>query len=351
MFDFPASPSVGQQFTPAGGPTWQWNGTVWLMAAAPGVVVLQQPYNWLINGELDVFQRGNQALPINLGANFVGYTLDRWYAACQTGMSLSMTRGAVSPGSWGGAIYYGDWSFTGTGAAGSYVSQKIEGVRNLAGKSITVSGWMGLLAAGNINVQPVQRFGTGGSPSGSVVVTSQNVAVPGGGLTTPFSLKFDIPAITGKTLGSNNDDYLEIQFGITNPNAQRLFMTHMSVTEGDMRGLADPFTRRSPQQELALCQRYYYGSYTVGAANTFVNTLWSGNAVNAVTYFAYAYLPTPMRVAAPSIIAANLSASQFPAAVGTLAGITPNIIRESRVANATGNGALFVSGLYLDAEL
>jgi hypothetical protein len=29
-FDFPNSPSSGQQFTPAGGPTYQWNGTGWI---------------------------------------------------------------------------------------------------------------------------------------------------------------------------------------------------------------------------------------------------------------------------------------------------------------------------------
>ena len=28
-YDFPASPAVGAVFTPSGGPTWQWDGTVW----------------------------------------------------------------------------------------------------------------------------------------------------------------------------------------------------------------------------------------------------------------------------------------------------------------------------------
>jgi hypothetical protein len=32
-YDFPASPTNGQQFTPSGGPTYQWNGTVWTLAA------------------------------------------------------------------------------------------------------------------------------------------------------------------------------------------------------------------------------------------------------------------------------------------------------------------------------
>jgi hypothetical protein len=32
-FDFPASPTNGQTYTPAGGPTYTWNGTVWVVAA------------------------------------------------------------------------------------------------------------------------------------------------------------------------------------------------------------------------------------------------------------------------------------------------------------------------------
>jgi hypothetical protein len=31
--DFPASPTVGQQFTPASGVTYQWNGTLWFPVA------------------------------------------------------------------------------------------------------------------------------------------------------------------------------------------------------------------------------------------------------------------------------------------------------------------------------
>jgi hypothetical protein len=35
-FDFPSSPTVGQQFTPAGGPTYGWNGFAWMLQAAIG---------------------------------------------------------------------------------------------------------------------------------------------------------------------------------------------------------------------------------------------------------------------------------------------------------------------------
>lgn len=35
-YDFPNSPTVGQIYTPAGGPAWQWNGTAWLVQGAVG---------------------------------------------------------------------------------------------------------------------------------------------------------------------------------------------------------------------------------------------------------------------------------------------------------------------------
>src|SRR5262252_2198619 len=95
-FDFPASPTVGQQFTPSGGPTWQWDGITWKLAQvaqisdAPSdgityarknglwVPTPQTPYNWIINGDMEIAQRG----VVNLAAGGSGYGFDRWYAAC-----------------------------------------------------------------------------------------------------------------------------------------------------------------------------------------------------------------------------------------------------------------------------
>jgi hypothetical protein len=38
MFDFPAAPSVGTIFAPAGGPAWQWNGSTWATVSPTGMV-------------------------------------------------------------------------------------------------------------------------------------------------------------------------------------------------------------------------------------------------------------------------------------------------------------------------
>jgi hypothetical protein len=39
-YDFPASPSVGTIFAPAGGPSYQWDGTVWKTASTGAPVIV-----------------------------------------------------------------------------------------------------------------------------------------------------------------------------------------------------------------------------------------------------------------------------------------------------------------------
>ena len=38
-FNFPNSPAVNDSFTPVGGPTYQWDGTVWRMSGTAGALV------------------------------------------------------------------------------------------------------------------------------------------------------------------------------------------------------------------------------------------------------------------------------------------------------------------------
>jgi hypothetical protein len=90
-------------------------------------------------------------------------------------------------------------------------TQKIEGVETFSGKTVTVSFYAKADAAKNIAIQFYQSFGTGGSPSADVSgIGSQKIA-----LTTSWA-KYEatvaIPSISGKTLGTNNNDYLEFWF-------------------------------------------------------------------------------------------------------------------------------------------
>ena len=65
------------------------------------------------------------------------------------------------------ATYYLLNTFTGSAAASAYnfMSQSIEGVRRLSGKTVTVSFWaIASLAGMKLGVNLLQYFGGGGAP-------------------------------------------------------------------------------------------------------------------------------------------------------------------------------------------
>lgn len=92
---------------------------------------------------------------------------------------------------------------------------------------------------------------------------------------------------------------------------------------------------------LAYCQRYY----------CIVFSSFSGSVTNAVQYSASFSMPIQMRTAPTVLSSTNLTALQFPAAVGTIATNLSGYGTETRSCNATGNGGLFQSNINLQAEL
>ena len=106
-FDFPASPTVGTVFAPAGGPSWQWNGTVWVQTAASGFVpeapLDNQPYvrangQWAMQpGTADTYNRavngGMQHSQEN--GNTAGTTLG-YYMADQWSLAFNGTTPSIN---------------------------------------------------------------------------------------------------------------------------------------------------------------------------------------------------------------------------------------------------------------
>jgi hypothetical protein len=144
-------------------------------------------------------------------------------------------------------------------------SQRIEGVETLAGQTATLSFWAKADSNKNIATEFTRNFGTGGSPSApvnSIGVTTHN-------LTTSwqkFTATVSIPSISGKTIGSDGNDYLQLLFWFdagssfnarTNSLGQQtetFYITGVQLEEGTV---ATPFEHRPYGTELALCQRYY----------------------------------------------------------------------------------------------
>lgn len=248
--------SVAFEITPAGANLYG-NGLVDVAAINGGPIGGFR--NKLINGEFGIAQRGDSGSGLS---GFV-YTIDRWAMANTGGITSGYTRNATAAASVGlFGRYYGAFTFTGTGAAGSYVHQKIEDVKTAAGKQITVSGYIGSNTARSITLFVRQNFGTGGS---AYTEQSVSLSAPAGLQSTGyFSEVFTLGDMSGKTIGDGSN--LLIGFQTQDANTATIYLAKISVVEGDATSEADPFEQRPDGVELALCQRYYQKSYPQGTA-------------------------------------------------------------------------------------
>ncbi len=185
----------------SGGTTATVNG----IPLRPGVL---DPENRIINGAFDFWQRGTSFTASAYGA-------DRWLNGVSGG-TVTMSRQAFSVGDTLGnnnPTYFARQTVSGQTLTSNLalIQQRFEGVRTYAGQTITVLGWAKRSSgSGNMAVEMAQTFGTGGSPSADVTGTGQTVTLTGSW--TPFAVTFSVPSITGKTLGTNGNDYSNINF-------------------------------------------------------------------------------------------------------------------------------------------
>jgi hypothetical protein len=172
-------------------------------------VPLRDQDNRIINGAFDFWQRGASFTTAAYGA-------DRWINDLSGG-TVTMSRQAFTVGDTLGSnspTYFLRQTVSGQSGVNdlAIVSQPIEGVRSYAGQTITVLGWARRSSgSGNMVVEGEQGFGTGGSPSLGVTGISPTTVT----LTSswaPFAAVLTFPSISGKTLGTNNNDQLKLTF-------------------------------------------------------------------------------------------------------------------------------------------
>ena len=225
--------------------------------------------NKIINGNFDYWQRETS----NTSVNNLQYVADRWRTD-RTGSTGNISRQSFSLGQT--SVPNEPWYFHRTivtSSAGSGNSctllQLIESVRTLAGQTATLSFWAKADSTKNIAIEFYQYFGSGGSPSSAVTT----IGVTTCALTSSFqkfTITVNIPSISGKTLGSNNDDCLGVLFWFdagstfnsrTNSLGQQSGTFDIAQVQLEAGSVATPFEVRPPGIELALCQRYYETGY------------------------------------------------------------------------------------------
>lgn len=244
--------------------------------------------NKIINGNFDFWQRGTSLT----ASAATRYLADRWVTtslgttnapSLQT-FTLGQTDVPNNPTQWQRTVV------ASVASAANYcaLQQRIEFVPTLSGQQVTVSFWAKADATRSIAVSFDQVFGSGGSPSASVLGTGAKYAVTTSWQKITFTTT--IPSVSGKTIGSNADSglYLNIWFDAgSDYNARTGTLGQQSGTfdiaqvQLEQGPIATTFEQRPAQTELALCQRYYeqqlypafYG-WTI--ANDFQYRSWSG---------------------------------------------------------------------------
>lgn len=227
--------------------------------------------NLLINGGLQFWQRRNSGR-VGSGAGTLG--AETFFADRFSNSALNCSQDIQRVVYDGQQIGYPDDTrsilvCTVSGAiasSGSWMGQRIEGVRS-AGGAITISVWAnGDVAGRKVGVRVIQDFGTGGSPAAQTSTEAGVLTLTTGA--TRQSLTVTLPSTKGKRLGSNGNDHIYVVFdlcaggyggALAGQNGSFGF-TQFQVESGRA---ATRFDWRPPGVELGLCQRYYEKSYNL----------------------------------------------------------------------------------------
>ena len=246
--------------------------------------------NKIINGDFSVNQRAFTSTTTT-GT----YMFDRFQTNNSGGTSTftaqTFTLGTAPVAGYEGKNFL-DVASTGQSAAADLtrIQQLIESVRTFAGQTVTVSFWA-KAASGTpkVAVEMQQVFGSAGSPSAAV-----NTYFGQATLTTSwarYSVTASIPSISGKTLGTANDDRLSLNLYTSagsNFNSRTGSLGIQTATisfwgiQAEYGSKATPFQLAGggdPQAELAMCQRYYWRAGGDEAYQTLGTGITEGSTV------------------------------------------------------------------------
>lgn len=243
--------------------------------------------NRIINGDQRVSQRGTS---FALTAPSANYTTDRWYVYNEGAATTATQVSGIALSGFTHAL-----SVSGaTGNTAVSFGQRIEAsnIADLAGQTVTISGWLFSSAAVAPNVYlayPAATVDTFTSITNFSTTTLPSL-VPN--TWTYFSVTVTLNSLCTRGL------LVSIQWGATVDGVAR-YATGVQLEKGSV---ATPFEFRSIGQELQLCQRYYEKSYDIGtvAATATYSSVSIGAASNVGTGI-YAAFKTPKRTS-PTII-------------------------------------------------
>lgn len=223
--------------------------------------------NRIINGNFDIWQRGTSFTPAN--GDFVADRYRIFFdgsAATRTISRQTFTVGQTDVPNNPKYFMRFAQSVAGTGGTYNLFTHRVEYVSTLSGQQVVLSFYAKAASSTSLSLQAVQNFGTSGSPSSTVVTSLGSLTI--GTSWQRYSVRVILPSISGKTLGTDNNDYVGFDF-LLPVNATFTFDIAQVQLEGGP--VATPFEMRPVGTELALCQRYYQKIKI--SSNTYLGTV------------------------------------------------------------------------------
>lgn len=206
--------------------------------------------NYLINGSMRTNQRESGSITNPASGTFL---MDRWFIAYDgTGASRVWQQSAVPAGDevlTGGNVYFTRLTQSAIGSTTfCFVSQRIEAVRTLNGRKVTLSFFARAVSGSGIAIRGQLRQWFGGSPQ----VDTYFPTTPITGAWGRYTLVLDVPSVAGKTIEAGS--YLELSLAFPVDTTFAIDITGVQLEEGSS---ASPFESEPAGLELMLCQRYY----------------------------------------------------------------------------------------------
>lgn len=322
----------------------------WTLPAA------RQLTNRIINGNFDIWQRGVGPLTTS------DFLADRWstsrvgttHSFSQQSFALGQTDVPNNP-----EFYHRNGVTSVANAANfSRTGQPIEDVLKLSGKTVMLSFWAKADAGKDMAIEFIQNFGTTGAPSADVEgIGAQKVTLTASW--QQFKIEVAIPSISGKTLGTDENDFLGLFFWYdagsdfntrTDTLGQQSGTFDVSQVQIEEGAVATDFESRTVGDELELCQRYYVDLFSDGVISIPTNAL----ALQVNGYRGTIGLPTALRVEAHLATAVfTMTRADRASTDLVLNSGSSNIQANFQADVAAGNGAAAWTNivLTLDAEL
>lgn len=306
--------------------------------------------NWIVNSAFQIWQAGT-----SLVASASGRYLADQFVDAATGSTTAPSQQSWPVGQTDvdpSAIFFHRTVIASSAGAANSASLDsiLESVKTLAGRTCMISFWAKAATSLSMSTSIEQSFGTGGSPSTNVTVAGAKVS-----LTTSwqrFSTPVTVPSILGKTLGSNNDDFLRIRFWYDAGSNFNTLTNSLGQQSGqfDIWGIKLEEGSESSSYEVPditlefdRCKRFYINLPT---SSNYSPLAYVGNTTTGVSYFAVFSFGLPMRKI-PTVTVPTAAVGGFAQPSSILA--TANGTLVNALATTTGSGS-WVCGLTADAR-